>query len=462
MFCIEKVFKDNEQYNQVIGNLGDAFVEAISWLFTEDDDELRIPYRITTPTFMTCVRYFICGAKGKQPKRTLYDYISQLESPKGNLKWSTDFDCVDYTRQNGKDMFIFSSMSNFFISSVIWCTYIYFLMLYELSSENEKFKKITVLLNDILSSKVIVKDDYDFLMSKVNETMCTFIKGLDSKSTETVADKYGSPENKDAEKALRKYISDPIYGQCYEGVVSVLSMLGRDKGIIHTLDEYVKVFEEAKFAVEGVLNSPMPEIAIANAQAHIIDKYPEIQNGNLSIVTPKRIFGCLIEMVFIIVLWDKMPNKSKLVITAFEDCRSFVENHDTPYLYTDNPMWKLIAERISYRKAPRIEDLQAENERLKQTLEQKDEMIKNLEAGYQKTEEGFKPYSSEKRIHILKYVLGIGETLAGEEREGFKNICRFMTKADDSTLERLLSQGSLVKMKEDDDELLKEFPILKP
>ena len=39
-------------------------------------------------------------------------------------------------------------------------------------------------------------------------------------------------------------------------------------------------------------------------------------------------------------------------------------------------------------------------------------------------------------------------------------LCKFMTKAEGKTLERLLSQNSLQEMKENRNELFEEFPVL--
>ena len=74
--------------------------------------------------------------------------------------------------------------------------------------------------------------------------------------------------------------------------------------------------------------------------------------------------------------------------------------------------------------------------------------------------DAYKPWSTEKRINILHTLLNLPYHLEGEERKQFKDLCKFMTKAEDKTLERLLSQNSLQEMKENRNELFEEFPVL--
>ena len=174
-------------------------------------------------------------------------------------------------------------------------------------------------------------------------------------------------------------------------------------------------------------------------------------------------------MVFLIALFDSMKEKSDLVMTALQDCREYIEyiiDYNKPY--TSNPLWKLIAERIPPKNRLRLEDVQKEKEQLidqveqmKETLRQKDEEIENLKLGMIKEENQYKPWSSNVKINILHYLLNLQVNLLGEERKQFKELCKFMTKAEDTTLERLLSNDSLIKMKNNRDNLLDEYPILK-
>ena len=276
-------------------------------------------------------------------------------------------------------------------------------------------------------------------------------------------------EHIDYNKELNKFIVDPIYGQCYPGIVWVLGALGLESEEKFTIKDYVNLYHEAEEAVIKVMESEHPEIEIPNIQADFIRNYPDRKNGNIIITTRERQYGCILEMVFLIALFDSMKEKSDLVMTALQDCREYIEyiiDYNKPY--TSNPLWKLIAERIPPKNRLRLEDVQKENEQLidqveqmKETLRQKDEEIENLKLGMIKEENQYKPWSSNVKINILHYLLNLQVNLLGEERKQFKELCKFMTKAEDTTLERLLSNDSLIKMKNNRDILLDEYPILK-
>ena len=286
-----------------------------------------------------------------------------------------------------------------------------------------------------------------------------------------IDEQYDDDEQEDIDynKELNEYITDPIYGQCYPGIVSDLGALGLVSEDKFTIENYVDLYNEAKEAVIKVIESEHPEIEIPNIQADFIRNYPDRKNGNITFTTRERQYGCILEMVFLIALFDSMKEKSDLVMTALQDCREYIEyiiDYNRPY--TSNPLWKLIAERIPPKNRLRLEDVQKEKEQLidkveqlEETLRQKDEEIENLKLGMIKEENQYKPWSSNDKINILHYLLNLQDNLFGEERKQFKELCKFMTKAEDTTLERLLSQDSLIKMKKNRDILLDEYPILK-
>ena len=286
-----------------------------------------------------------------------------------------------------------------------------------------------------------------------------------------IDEQYDDDEQEDIDynKELNEYITDPIYGQCYPGIVSDLGALGLVSEDKFTIENYVDLYNEAEEAVIKVMESEHPEIEIPNIQADFIRNYPDRKNGNITFTTRERQYGCILEMVFLIALFDSMKEKSDLVMTALQDCREYIEyiiDYNRPY--TSNPLWKLIAERIPPKNRLRLEDVQKEKEQLidkveqlEETLRQKDEEIENLKLGMIKEENQYKPWSSNDKINILHYLLNLQDNLFGEERKQFKELCKFMTKAEDTTLERLLSQDSLIKMKKNRDILLDEYPILK-
>ena len=324
----------------------------------------------------------------------------------------------------------------------IWNNYVEF-------PKHKYYNLIEYILKKLFSGTLIKNYNYNISPSKIDNN----------------TDKQ---EHIDYNKELNKFIVDPIYGQCYPGIVWVLGALGLVSEEKFTIKDYVNLYHEAKDAVDKVMNAEYPEIEIPNIQADFIHKYPDRKNGNIIITTRERQYGCILEMVFLIALFDSMKEKSDLVMSAFQDCREHIEyviDYNKPY--TSNPLWKLIADRIPPNNRPRLEDVQKEKEQLidkveqmEETLRQKDEEIENLKLGMIKEENQFKPWSTEKRINILHTLLNLPYHLEGEERKQFKDLCKFMTKAEDKTLERLLSQNSLQEMKENRNELFEEFPVL--
>lgn len=324
----------------------------------------------------------------------------------------------------------------------IWNNYVEF-------PKHKYYNLIEYILKKLFSGTLIKNYNYNISPSKIDNN----------------TDKQ---EHIDYNKELNKFIVDPIYGQCYPGIVWVLGALGLVSEEKFTIKDYVNLYHEAKDAVDKVMNAEYPEIEIPNIQADFIHNYPDQKNGNITITTRERQYGCILEMVFLIALFDSMKEKNDIVMSAFQDCREYIEyviEYNIPY--TSNPLWKLIADRIPPKNRPRLEDVQKEKEQLidkveqmEETLRQKDEEIENLKLGMIKEENQFKPWSTEKRINILHTLLNLPYHLEGEERKQFKDLCQFMTKAEDKTLERLLSQNSLQEMKENRNELFEEFPVL--
>ena len=324
----------------------------------------------------------------------------------------------------------------------IWNNYVEF-------PKHKYYNLIEYILKKLFSGTLIKNYNYNISPSKIDNN----------------TDKQ---EDIDYNKELNKFIVDPIYSQCYPGIVWVLGALGLVSEEKFTIKDYVNLYHEAKDAVDKVMNAEYPEIEIPNIQADFIHNYPDQKNGNITITTRERQYGCILEMVFLIALFDSMKEKNDIVMSAFQDCREYIEyviEYNIPY--TSNPLWKLIADRIPPKNRPRLEDVQKEKEQLidkveqmEETLRQKDEEIENLKLGMIKEENQFKPWSTEKRINILHTLLNLPYHLEGEERKQFKDLCKFMTKAEDKTLERLLSQNSLQEMKENRNELFEEFPVL--
>ena len=282
----------------------------------------------------------------------------------------------------------------------------------------------------------------------------------------------GTSQDTDIVAQLAAYRDDPTYAQCYEGIVTTLATIGYVSGKPLGAADCVRVYDEVRQGIESVLGSAFPEIQLTSVHAAIrarhCDSNEEPGDGiTVSIMTAERMLGILTEMVFVIVLWDKMTEKNDMVRRAFTDCRTWLENADYNRPYVTNPLWRLIAQRIPPAGQPRLEDLQAEIGRLTAemaakdlTIARKDEQVTMLELGYKTEEDGLTAYGAAERIQALHMLLGLPSSLEGEQRAQFKSFAAFMTKARDTTLERLLSQNSLTRMTEGRDALAGKYPIL--
>ena len=265
---------------------------------------------------------------------------------------------------------------------------------------------------------------------------------------------------------LKQFENDPLYNQCYEGILIALSKLSLKTGDSHIISSLGAIYSATKTAVDDVLLSDTPEIDIIKHMTSFLHNHKA--NWHKCKKDISFNFGYIQGMVFLIVLYDSMQQKNACVIRQLSQWRHNLESEASQFDILDgNPMWKLIAERIPQNNEPRLEDIKLENERLlktiedlKENLKQKDEEINKLNQGMIKEDNEFKPWSTEKRINILHTLLNLPNHLEGEERKKFKELCKFMTKAEDTTLERLISQDSLQKMIDNREKIQGEFPIL--
>ena len=265
---------------------------------------------------------------------------------------------------------------------------------------------------------------------------------------------------------LKQFENDPLYNQCYEGILIALSKLSLKTGDSHIISSLGAIYSATKTAVDDVLLSDTPEIDIIKHMTSFLHNHKA--NWHKCKKDISFNFGYIQGMVFLIVLYDSMQQKNACVIRQLSQWRHNLESEASQFDILDgNPMWKLIAERIPQNNEPRLEDIKLENERLlktiedlKENLKQKDEEINKLNQGMIKEDNEFKPWSTEKRINILHTLLNLPNHLEGEERKKFKKLCKFMTKAEDTTLERLISQDSLQKMIDNREKIQGEFPIL--
>lgn len=255
---------------------------------------------------------------------------------------------------------------------------------------------------------------------------------------------------------LIEYKNDKLYGQYYQAIVNTLAGIYKSDTQVYGIEDFVSIYTEVIELVEKTLKSNLPEIEVHSILASISKKYEY----------DKR-YGSVVEMIYVINLFDSIEDKSQLMNKAFINCRLIFASERNPYFYRQNDIWKLIAARIPAQHTIHIEDLELEIKRQKEIVEKQNAIISKLKeemelvmAGYIKTETGFKSYGSGKKILILRKLLSLPTLLEGQERAEFKKLCAYLTHADDSTLERLLSMNELNKMESQWDSVIQEFSIL--
>lgn len=172
---------------------------------------------------------------------------------------------------------------------------------------------------------------------------------------------------------LESYKANPIYGQCYGGIISTMTGLSICNGKSYGCEDYVNVYNKVKEKVEQVKHSLHPEIEITNVIGTLSNDYNH-GNGETQQNT------ILVALIFLIVVWDTLRDKSPEVKEMLVNCRIFIEHRYSSCAYTTNPLWKLVAERIPAEYRLRIEDFQVENERLKQLLEQEESELQEVNA----------------------------------------------------------------------------------
>ena len=227
---------------------------------------------------------------------------------------------------------------------------------------------------------------------------------------------------------LKQFENDPLYNQCYEGILIALSKLSFKTGDSHDISSLGTIYSATKTAVDDVLQSDTPEIDIIKHMTSFLHNHKA--NWHKCKKDISFNFGYIQGMVFLIVLYDSMQQKNACVIRQLSQWRHNLESEASQFDILDgNPMWKLIAERIPQNNEPRLEDIKLENERLlktiedlKENLKQKDEEINKLNQGMIKEDNEFKTWSTGKRINILHSLLNLTNHIEGEKRKEFKKL----------------------------------------
>lgn len=173
---------------------------------------------------------------------------------------------------------------------------------------------------------------------------------------------------------LDYYINHPVYSKAYDSIMSFLGIVSMKDNVMFSDYDYEIIFNEAENCVNRVLNAKNPELEISRVYVDINKKYAckesKGQNHSVTVITSIYCIGCIIEMLFMVALYDLMPTKTERMMNALINLREFIENHENSYIYKNDEMWKLVAERIPPRSnRPRVEDLEIEIARLQNKLD---------------------------------------------------------------------------------------------
>lgn len=224
MLAIQRVFLDNNHYEERLGKDGNAFVEAISWLYDPkefkryENNIYSLKDVISMPDFISCVYYIISAAQSKHPKQTVNDIIFRLKTnSKDQLNWGLhESDSIEHTTDFGIEVIVFKNMHSGFIEDVLWATYFYFLPYSQVNPDDKETKTATETLYNALLQESNYKEktfNNHFLMKKTGQAMKRFLMTYPRNDENTEA-KTSEPDNSEKLKAeivrLKKTIQDQL------------------------------------------------------------------------------------------------------------------------------------------------------------------------------------------------------------------------------------------------------------
>lgn len=200
MFKIERIFKDNDHYNSRYSFIGNPYVKGISWLFDSNCfNDIEEKYSgfclegiLPMYDFMCCVDHFIWGAVSEFPKQTLKDHILKLSSNTDNIKYGRgERNQVIPIKCEETECVAFSNMDYEFIADVIWCSYIYWLIISELEPDKDKYKKAYKVLFFLLREHIGLTDETfkeHLLCQKIKGTVMRFLHAYQSLNDNSICE----------------------------------------------------------------------------------------------------------------------------------------------------------------------------------------------------------------------------------------------------------------------------------
>lgn len=369
---IEKQSDIDEKFGLYIGN---AFVKAMEECFyrnpIHEEEDLHFGAPMDNVMAMNQLLAVIYDtyfyASSELPKSALSTFFKREEKqtryPLNDVREDT---------YEGQPCTRYRNMDTEYVQAIIWGAYYYASIRAELTEEDVPIRDF--LYQYLLEESCLTEEAF-----QEHHVLMQFYKRHFPKTMHDVIVEYDKTQAKRAEHPkhdLEYYMNHPVYGLGYEHIISYMSYLSMKENVIYTDDDYLKVFEETEEHVNQVLNAKRPELEIPRAHATIRQKHAvtTVQKGNTTTVSNYGSYciGCYIEMLFMVALYEQMPERPEKVMKALTEMRTFLEDFNDKYFYYkgDN-MWSLIAERIPARSGmERIEDVMHENEKLRQQLEE--------------------------------------------------------------------------------------------
>lgn len=354
-------------FGQYIGNIFAKTMEECFYLNPLQEDEdyyygVALDDIMSLPQYLTAVSSTYTFAIGEHPKS---DMSSMFKLNSARFKKYGDNDVREEFVDN-KRCFAYRNIKSEVAQAIIFGAYFLACINTEIWPEIkptrefllEYLRECSCLNDEAFKSKHIANALYDRY----------FIPTM-HKIAQAMADD-GNEESTSGSHDLQYYIDHPVYGLGYDSVLSYLSVVSMKDNVELAETDYVNVFAEAEECVNRVLNANKPELEIPRIHAYINKKYFNSETkGNglkITVITSQYCVGCIIEMLFMIALYDLLPEKTDRVMKTLINMRAFIENHENDYIYKNDELWTLIAQRIPPLPGrPRLEDLQVEIERLK-------------------------------------------------------------------------------------------------
>lgn len=170
------------------GIYGNAYVESIHWLFTDeayedDHGDYCLSGIVTTPEYMSCVSYFIQAAGSQQPKVTISDYITQLRSESKPGSYVPYDNRISITTKliNGEQYLLFSGIDYKIIETIVWSAYIYWKIKAVVEQNDQRSQRAEKILFDTLKAVSGMTDkgfSRHFLIRKTEQTFKAFLEAL--------------------------------------------------------------------------------------------------------------------------------------------------------------------------------------------------------------------------------------------------------------------------------------------